>query len=216
MLEGEKRDLFSVFRGERVPTIFFTTTSRSVQVFALGIAAAMLAAAQSPVPTCTVADIRGNPIKGTVCGGGTGSLSCTAGSIYTCSSGPAGTTNNCKLVQSCTNGCLLGDTTGSACYTGATPLTISSLSPSGGSPISLTSQVSVPHAAAIINLRIDRGDLIPGAFCAVPALANNQTSATFDLSTAAVTKPTPVNVFTIVTFNDVTGMRQLISPLKIV
>ena len=171
---------------------------------------------QIPVPTCTVTDIRGNPLRGTFCGGATGSLSCTAGFIYSCSNGPAGTTNNCKVVSSCTSGCLLGDGGASSCYTGATPLTISSLNPVGGSPISLTSQVSVPHAAAIINLVTTRGDLIPGAFCAVPLLANTQTTATWDMSTAAVTKPTPVPIYTNVTFNDTAGMHQLISPLQIV
>jgi hypothetical protein len=192
-----------------------------LSVRAFGLATLLLISpisgfSQTPVPTCTVTDIRGNPLRGTFCGGATGSLSCTAGFIYSCSNGPAGTTNNCKVVSSCTNGCLLGDGGASACYTGATPLTISSLNPIGGSPISLTSRVSVPHASAIINLIIDRGDLIPGAFCAVPPLADTQTSATFDLSTAAVTKPTPVPVFTNVTFNDTAGMHQLISPLQTV
>lgn len=198
---------------------FKTTVRRAFRpavYLCLVMAAGTFAKGQVPVPSCTVADIRGNPIQGTFCGGATGSLSCSAGAIYTCSAGPAGSTNNCKLSQSCANGCILGGPQSSSCYTGAKPLTISSLNPSGGSDITLTCQVSVPHAAAIINLRIDRGDLIPGAFCAVPPLADNQTSATFGLSTAAVTQPTPVQVFANVTFNDVAGMRQLISPLQIV
>ena len=65
-----------------------------------------------PVQTCTVTNIRGFPVDGVVCGGSTHGLSCTAGAIYRCKSGNLGDTNNCKLSQACTIGCITGPTTG--------------------------------------------------------------------------------------------------------
>src|SRR5206468_4141304 len=147
--------------------------------------------AQTPVPTCTVTNIRGIPVSGTFCGGSaiSGSTSCTAGAIYSCQSGPAGTRNNCKLVQTCATACSkqLSTNSKATCFSGPAPFTVSPLNTPGGNDINLNVNLAAPHSGAIVNLRIDRGDLVPGAFCAVPSLADNQNSVNFSLSTAVVT-----------------------------
>jgi len=169
---------------------------------------------QSPIQTCTVANIRGIPVAGNFCGGSTSAPGCTPGAVYSCNSGPAGTKNNCKLVQLCSTGCTqtLASKATAVCATGPTPLTVTPLSPTGGSDIDLSVNLAATHTGAIINLRIDRGDLIPGAFCAVPPLANQQTNAAFALSTAVVAAPAPVQVYTDVTYGNPAGqLTELVS-----
>jgi hypothetical protein len=80
----------------------------------------------------------------------------------------------------------------------------------------LTSNLTAAHSNTIINLRIDRGDLVPGAFCAVPALPDNQNTVSFPLSTAVVSTPTPVQLYTDVSYNDPAGhSAELISKPQI-
>jgi len=174
-------------------------------VSALTIAGAIYA--QAPLQTCTVANIRGIPVAGKFCGGSIAANSCTPGAVYDCQSGPAGTKNNCKLVQLCSTGCTqaLASQAIASCSTGTAPLTVTPLNLLGGSDVNLNVNLAAAHTGAIINLKINRGDLIPGAFCAVPPLADNQNTANFALSTAVVAAPTVVPVFTDVTYGDSAG-----------
>lgn len=170
---------------------------------------------QTPVQTCTVTNIRNTPIQGTFCGGAFAATSCTPGNVYTCKAGPTGTQNNCKLAQICANGCLQGTST--SCFNGPAPLTVSPLNTLGGNDVDLNVNLAAPHTGAIINLRVDRGDLIPGAFCAVPALPDNQSSVNFALSTAVVGAPTPVQLYTDTAYNDSSGnSAQLVSKAQVV
>jgi hypothetical protein len=183
----------------------------------MSVTAAALVA-QSPVLTCTVTNIRGVPLQETVCGGSAlfNSLSCTPGSLYTCKSGPAGTKNNCTLAQVCATSCSQGVGVQAACSGTPAPFTVSPLNAVGGNEINLTSTLAATHANTIINLNIDRGDLVPGASCAVPALPDNQNSVTFPLSTAVVNSATPVRLYTEVSYNDPAGhSAELISKPQI-
>ena len=151
--------------------------------------------AQAPVQTCTVANIRGVPVSGTFCGGSAlfASRSCTAGALYTCKAGTSGTMNNCTLAQACRPAaCNRRTLVAATCFTGAAPFTVSPLNTAGGTIINLNVNLAAPHNGAIINLVIDRGDIVPGAFCAVPALPTNINSVNFALSTAVVAQPTTV------------------------
>jgi hypothetical protein len=164
--------------------------------------------AQTPVPTCTVTNIRGVPVSGTICGGSAlfGSRSCTAGALYTCKAGALGTMNNCKLVQACANGCLQSEDTGKgACFTGAAPFTVSPLNTAGGNDVNLNVNLAAPHSGAIINLEIDRGDIVPGTFCAVPDFPSNASSVHFALNTSVVSQTTPVKFFIELPYNDPAG-----------
>jgi len=177
----------------------------NLSVFIMAMGVTLLA--QTPVSTCTVTNIRGVPVQETVCGGSAlfNSLSCTPGALYSCQSGPAGTKNNCRLAQACASGCSQGVGVQAACFSGTAPLSLSSLTTPGGTEITLNSNLAAPHSNTIINLNIDRGDLVPGASCAVPTLPDNQTSVAFPLSTAVVTTPTPVRLYTEVSYNDPAG-----------
>lgn len=181
-------------------------------------AAGALMFPQTPVQTCTVTNIRGVPVQETVCGGSAqfNSRSCTPGALYNCKSGPAGTTNNCTLIQACASGCSQGVGVSASCFSGAAPFTVSPASTLGGDEISLQSTLVAPHSNSIINLITDRGDLVPGAFCAVPSLPDNQSTVTFPLSTAVVPSSTPVKLFTEVSYNDPAGHSvELISKPQI-
>jgi hypothetical protein len=166
---------------------------------------------QTPLQKCTVANIRGVPISGTFCGGASFSQTCSAGAVYNCQSGATGTQNNCTLAQVCNVGCLEGASSG-RCVNVTAPLTVSPLNTLGGNDLGLTVNLPATHSGAIINLKIDRGDIVPGAFCAVPPLADNQSTVSFGLSTAVVPAATQVQLYTDVAYIDGSGTSaQLIS-----
>jgi hypothetical protein len=172
--------------------------------------------AQTPIQNCTVTNVRGTPLSGTFCGGAFVSETCSPGVLYNCKSGVAGSKNNCTAAQVCPTGCTQAGTSG-RCFAGATSFTVAPLNTPGGADVNLTTNLSVPHTGAIINLRVDRGDLIPGAFCAVPPLANNQTTANYALSTAVVPATTPVQLYTDIAYGDASGNSvELISRPQIV
>jgi hypothetical protein len=178
--------------------------------------------AQNPAKTCTVASIRGVPVAGMACGGTSHGLGCTAGAIYKCKSGPVGTQNNCTLVQACAVGCVANGSPNplaDSCFTGPSPITVSPLSVLGGDDLAVTLQLADSHPdGAYVNLSIDRGDVVPGAYCAHPfELAPGQTSASFGLSTGVVTSPTPVRIFTDLAYTDASGTaRELASVPQVV
>ncbi len=170
----------------------------------------------TPLQTCTAQTIQGFPVAGSVCGGSTHALNCTAGAIYRCRSGPRFQQNNCSLSQACAVGCLTGPTTGTladGCFAGPRPLVLSTGNTLGGNDVTLTVTLAASHpSGAIVNLQVDRGDLVPGSYCAVPDLVAGATSVSFALPTAMVGSPTSVNVFVDIAYSDVSGTsRQLVS-----
>src|SRR5690242_9201597 len=167
-----------------------------------------------PAQTCTVANIAGTPIAGKVCGGSTHGLGCTAGALYNCKSGAQGTQNNCTLLTACATGCI---TTGSpnplndACFTGTFhPITVTPLNTLGGNDLSVTLELDNPHpGGAYVNLKIDRGDLVPGAYCAPPfELDGTLNTTTFGLSSAVVSAPTPVHIYSDLAYTDASGVTH--------
>src|SRR3954471_14387216 len=52
--------------------------------------------------SCTVQNIRGQPLKGTFCGGSSRAFNCTPGAVYNCND--KSLTNNCTLATACANG----------------------------------------------------------------------------------------------------------------
>jgi hypothetical protein len=172
--------------------------------------------AAPPAPTCTAQNVRGFPTSGTVCGGSTHALSCTPGAVYQCSSGKLGQTNNCKLVRACPVGCITGPTTGNiqdSCFSGAPPLTLSTTRTLGGSEISGGIALADSHAGvAYVHLGVNRGDVVPGSYCAVNDLAPGVSSESFSLPTAVVPSATDVTLFTSISYADASGVsRQLVS-----
>jgi hypothetical protein len=170
--------------------------------------------ATPPAQTCTAASINGTPIAGNVCGGSTHGLGCTAGALYNCKSGAQGTQNNCTLLTACATGCI---TTGSpnplndACFTGTFhPITVTPLNTLGGNDLSVTLELDNPHpGGAYVNLKIDRGDLVPGSYCAPPfELDGTLNTATFGLSSAVVTAPTPVHIYSDLAYTDASGVSH--------
>lgn len=174
-----------------------------------------------PAQKCTVTNIKGQPIAGRVCGGTTHALDCTAGALYNCNTNSA--TNNCTLAQACTRGCLTNGSSGSlndACFTGSfSPITVSPLNTVGGADLNVTLELDNPHpSGAYVNLKIDRGDIVPGAYCAPPFELNAaQNTTTFGLSSAVVNVATPVHLFSDLAFTDSTGKsRELSSTVQTV
>jgi hypothetical protein len=84
---------------------------------------------------------------------------------------------------------------------------VSPLNTLGGTDLAVTVQLTNSHPlGAYVNLSIDRGDVVPGEYCAPPfELAPGQTSAGFGLSTAVVTAPTLVHLFTDLSYSDASG-----------
>jgi hypothetical protein len=170
----------------------------------------------APLQTCTAQNIRGFPISGVVCGGSTHALACTPGALYRCRSGPLGQRNNCTLSQAYAVGCLTEPTTGTlsdGCFAGSPPLTLSTSNTPGGNDVDLTVELVASHPHdAIINLAVDRGDLVPGSYCAVPDLAAGATSVRFALPTAVVSAPTAVHLYADIAYTDASGAsRQLVT-----
>src|SRR5881296_439756 len=170
-----------------------------------------------PVQICTAQTIQGFPISGTVCGGTTYGFQCSAGVIYQCDSGPRFQQNNCRLSQVCSIGCLTrpssATSTSDVCFSGARPLTLSTSSTLGGTDLGLTVTLAAGHpSGAFVNLKINRGDLVPGQYCGVPNLLAGQTSVSFALPTAVVSTPANVNLFVDLAYTDTGGVnRQLVS-----
>ncbi|HWY53376.1 MAG TPA: hypothetical protein VNZ03_02880 [Terriglobales bacterium] len=166
-----------------------------------------------PVKTCTVTSIGGVPIAGLACGGSSHGLGCTAGALYNCKTGPVGTQNNCTLAQACSIGCI---TKGSPnpladkCFSGTVPLTLSTNNILGGEDLAATVTLINTHpGGAYVNLSIDRGDLIPGAYCAPPdQLAGGANSASFGLSTAVVSSRALARMFTDLSYIDASGVAH--------
>jgi len=178
-------------------------------------------ASVTPAQTCTAWNARSFPISGVVCGGSTHALSCSPGAIYKCQAGGAQfQQNNCTLSQACPVGCLTGPTTGNladSCFSGSPPLTLSTSNTPGGNDVTLTVALAASHPnGAIVNLSINRGDLVPGSYCAVPDLAAGETSVSFALPTAVVSASTDVTMYTNISYTDASGTsRQLVSGASI-
>jgi len=174
-----------------------------------------------PAQKCTVTNIAGNPIQGTVCGGTSHGLGCTAGVLYRCNTNSR--TNNCSIQSTCSNGCLTNGSAGSlndSCFTGPfAPINVSPLNTVGGADLSVTLNLNNAHPdGAYVNLKIDRGDIVPGAYCAPPfELSSTQASTTFGLSSAVVNATTPVHMFSDLSYTDSAGVsRELASRIQVV
>jgi hypothetical protein len=167
------------------------------------------ALAAPPAPTCTAQNIRGYPTSGTVCGGSMHAHSCTPGAVYECKSGALGQTDNCKLLRACVTGCQTGPTTGNivdSCLSGPAPLTLSTTNTLGGNEIGVGITLAAAHAGiAYVNLKINRGDLVPGAYCSGRDLAQGVSSANFALPTAVVPAATDVTFWDDISFTDASG-----------
>src|SRR3989442_1288527 len=178
----------------RVLAVAFSLLVAVVSGFPTSVASA------APLQICTAQTLQGFPISGTVCGGTTYGFQCSAGVIYRCSSGPRFQQNNCRLSQVCNVGCITrpssATSTSDACFSGAAPLTLSTNNTLGGTDLGLTVTLAAAHpSGAFTNMKIDRGDLVPGSYCGVPNLLAGQTSVSFALPTAVVSSPTQVNLF---------------------
>ncbi len=187
-------------------------------IFAIGVMQAAVLHAQNvpPVQQCTVTNIRGGPVAGTFCGGTSLGGNCTAGALYSCSNGTS--TNNCKLVQACTGGCLQTDSPqgqlSETCYTGPKPLTVTPQITPGGSQITVTATLPAPHPTGVIlNLRTLRSDLLNGITCNAPNLPAGQTSESFGLATAVVGAPISVLLSSDFNWVDAAGAGYELSSL---
>jgi len=171
--------------------------------------------ATPPAQQCTVTNIKGQPIAGTVCGGTSHALDCTAGVLYRCNTNS--TTNNCTLRSTCSSGCLTNGSSGSlndACFTGTfAPIAVTPLNTVGGADLSVTLNLNNAHpSGAYVNLKIDRGDLVPGAYCAPPfELSPTENSTTFGLSSAVVNAATPVHIYSDLSYTDSSGVSRELS-----
>ena len=160
--------------------------------------------------SCTVQNIRGQPLKGTFCGGSTRAFNCTPGAVYNCND--KSLTNNCTLATACANGCV---TNPDACFTGTNPFTLAATAQPGGADASGTVRLLDSHpGGGIVNVRLDRGDLVAARFsCNVPSLASTQTQATFGMPTAVVSAPSVANIYADISYTNANGAsRELVSP----
>jgi hypothetical protein len=168
------------------------------------------------IQTCTAQNIRGFPIQGTLCGGdpAEGTNGCEPGVLYRCQGGAQGTTNNCTLLTACAVGCETSGNLADTCYNGPAPLTVTPTSTAGGNEVTATVTLTEAHPNGVIdNMRINRGDLIAArAFCNVQDIPATGNSATFNMPTAVVSAPTPVNAWTILSFTTAAGpSRDVVS-----
>src|SRR5690242_12195682 len=186
----------------------------TVAVYLLGLAFTLAA---QPAQQCTSQNIRGFPIEGFVCGGSTHALNCSPGAVYRCKKGNQFATNNCTLAQACVVGCITGPNSGTlndACFTGPKPLTLSATNVIGGSDVTFTATLTDAHAnPAEINLRINRGDLVPGSYCGVPDIPPGVSSVTFSLPTAVVPAPAPVTISADLAYADAQGVSRQLVPV---
>jgi hypothetical protein len=160
--------------------------------------------------SCTVQNIRGQPLSGTFCGGSSRAFNCTPGAVYRCNTNS--TTNNCTLSTACANGCV---TNPDACFSGTNPFTLAATAQPGGADASATVRLLDSHpGGGIVNVRLDRGDLVAARFsCNVPSLAATQTQATFGMPTAVVSAPSVANIYADIAYTNASGVsRELVSP----
>ena len=171
------------------------------------------------IQTCTSQNTAGYPYSGTVCSGWTQD-NCTPGMLYNCTGGPRGTLNNCTLKQTCNPGCLSGanstpvtvntstPTASDACFSGATPLTLSSSSITGGNNITLTATLQATHTPyAIVNLN-QLGSYIAQP-CNVPIeLPSTSTSMNIVLPTSVVTSQQQAAPWVLTNYTDSNGKNR--------
>lgn len=169
--------------------------------------------------TCTAQNIAGYPYSGTLCAGWAID-GCTPGMLYNCTGGPRGTQNNCTLKQTCNPGCLSGPNStpvtvntqtpvaNDACFGGATPLTLSSSSVTGGSNITLTATLQATHTPyAIVNLQ--QLGLSIAQPCNVPLeLPSTSTTMAVVLPTAVVTSQQQAAPWVLTNYNDSNGHNR--------
>jgi hypothetical protein len=119
--------------------------------------------------------------------------------------------NNCTLLSACSSGCLANGSSSKlndACFTGSFhPITVSPLNTTGGTDLSVTLELDNPHpGGAYVNLKIDRGDIVPGAYCAPPFEIDGTTNTTtFGLSSAVVSAATQAHIFSDLSYTDSSG-----------
>src|SRR5262249_11085133 len=124
---------------------------------------------------CTATNVSGNPYSGTLCGGAFID-NCSPGALYSCTGGARGTINNCTLAQTCSTGCLTSphDTPGpanigfatpvaaDACFADPAPLTLSTNATVGGSYVTFTATLTLPHTStAFVNFEGTTPDVPP-------------------------------------------------------
>lgn len=188
----------------------------SLAVLITATAAMVSAVTAAPLQICTSQTIQGFPVSGDVCGGSTHALQCTAGALYSCQAGKRFEQNNCTLRQACSIGCQTRPTNGSfadTCFSGTPPFALSSTNMIGGNDLTLTATLAASHPnGAYLNLNVNRSDLVPGSYCAVPNLAAGVTSVSFGMSTAVVSLPLAVNLSVNIGWSDAAGVSwQLVS-----
>ena len=173
--------------------------------------------AGQPAQKCTAQNIRGFPIEGFVCGGSTHALNCSPGAVYRCKKGAQFETNNCTLFQACPIACITGPNSGTlndSCFSGANPLAVSATNVLGGTDVTFTATLADAHPnGAEINLRIDRGDIIPGNYCGVPDLPPGISAVTFSLPTAVVSAPVAVTTGADIAYADAQGVSRQLVPV---
>ncbi|MFL5364023.1 MAG: hypothetical protein ACJ781_00950 [Myxococcales bacterium] len=161
------------------------------------------------VQTCTAQSIRGTPLQGTLCGGdpARGTNGCEPGVLYRCTNA---TSNNCTLLTACAVGCETSGNLADTCYSGPAPLTVTPTSTTGGNEVTATVTLTEAHPHGVIdNMRINKGDLIAArAFCNVQDIPATGNSASFNMPTAVVSAPTPVNAWTILSFTTAAGSSR--------
>jgi len=194
------------------PTSTFRLRLLSAAVIACGFFHSSRLLAQNPPPlqTCTITNIRAQPLVGTFCGGSSTGGNCTSGALYKCDNKSA--VNNCTLLQACASGCLTTDSPQGkltqACNTGTLkPLTITPQTVPGGTELTATAQLANPHTGGgvILNLLTLRGDLFQGLGCDAPNLAPGINAETFGISTAVVTSPQVAQITADFNWVDATG-----------
>ncbi len=171
------------------------------------------------IQTCTAQNIAGYPYSGTLCAGWAVD-GCTPGMLYNCTGGPRGTQNNCTFKQTCNPGCLSGPNStpvtantqtpvaNDACFSGATPLTLTSSSVTGGNNITLTATLQATHTPyAVVNLQ--QLGLYIAQPCNVPLeLPSASTTMAFVLPTAVVTSQQQAAPWVLTNYNDSNGHNR--------
>jgi len=158
--------------------------------------------------TCTSLNTRGQPVKGNMCGGSTHAFNCTPGAMYSCNDKT--TSGNCTLITACANGCIAADFAGDACFTGSPSFVVPTTTIPGGTEATATVNLAAAHTNdAIVNVRTIRGDLLAARFdCNIPHMPPPVSSATFNMPTGVVSAPTPVDVYTDISYVDPQGQSH--------
>jgi hypothetical protein len=184
--------------------------SAAVMVGGLLHSAQLLAQNPPPLQTCTITNIRSQPLVGTFCGGTSSGGNCTGGALYKCDN--KSSVNNCTLLQACASGCLTTESPQGkitqACNNGTLkPLTITPQTALGGTELTATAQLSNPHTGGgvILNLLTTRGDIFQGLGCDSVNLAPGINAETFGISTALVTTTQVAQITADFNWVDATG-----------